>query len=63
MKKILMIGMISFIAFVKTPLGLDRRYVVESFEIMGNGQIYRLNLKEGISVYVPVIFTILEDHK
>lgn len=54
--------MISFIAFVKTPVGLDRRYIVESFNIVGNGQVYELKIKgHNQKVYVPVIFTILEE--
>lgn len=62
--KVGMLLMISFIAFVKTPVGLDRRYVVESFEIVGNGQVYQMKIKgSGQIVYAPVIFTIIEESK
>jgi len=64
MKKTLMISILGFIAFVKTPVGIDRRYVVESFEIVGNGQVYALKLKgTHQTVYAPVIFTVMEESK
>lgn len=67
LKSLMMIGMISvvfsFIAHVKIPMGLDKRYVVESVTICEGGQAYRLVLKDGSTVYTPVLFTVLEERR
>lgn len=48
-----------FTAFVKTPLGVDRKYTAERVEV-GNFH-YKLYLVGGKEVYVPIMFTIIEE--
>lgn len=64
MNKLLLSLILTFVAYVKTPLGQDRRYIVESFKLIydGHGQVYELTLLDGgKKVYAPVLFTVIEE--
>lgn len=47
-----------FIANVTIPTVVNKRYMVESFEIIE--QCYKLYLTTGETIYVPQMFTIIE---
>lgn len=63
MNKFIVAAVLAFVAYIKTPLGQDKRYAVESFKIVydGHGQVYELVLDTGKKVYVPVLFTVIEE--
>lgn len=48
-----------FLAHVSIPTSFNKRYLVESFEIIAS--CYKLKLTTGETVYVPQMFTIIEE--
>lgn len=63
--KYLICALFGFIAFVRIPASTERRYVVK--EVIAHGEAgepmgyYLLVLKDGRKVYVPMMFTVIEE--
>jgi hypothetical protein len=62
MKHLLFLLTISFLAYVKIPMGLEKRYQVDSFTVI-HDSIYVLRLTSGEVVYVPIQFTVIEEKR
>lgn len=55
-----------FIARVGIPMGLKATYydvVSVSWDLAKGGMHYQLTLKDGRTVYVPMMFTVIEEQK
>lgn len=62
MNKILLSLVLAFFVQVKIPAGMSRSYDdVKSFTLHPSGFAYVLTLKDGKIVYVPALFTIIEE--
>lgn len=62
MKNLLLLGLLVFFVQVKIPAGMSRSYDnVKRIEVMPNGFTIQLTLQDGKLVYVPALFTIIEE--
>lgn len=65
MKNVFCLLLISFIAYVRMPMQKEMRYEVKRVQAFGElGEaypFYLLTLMDGRTVYVPVLFTIIEE--
>lgn len=61
MKKWFLCAALAFFAQVRIPMGLNERYEIESFKILGDSGVYALTLSNGKIMYTPVIFTVITE--
>ena len=65
MRKWFISFLLIFVAYVKIPLGLERKYIVINIEAFGDlaelHSWYLLTLVDGRKVYVPTIWTVIEE--
>lgn len=57
--KRLVFWLLAFTVFVKTPLGVEKKFTAERVEV--GTYHYKLILPGGKEVYVPIMFTIIEE--
>lgn len=62
MKNLLLLALLAFFVQVKIPAGMSRTYDdVKKVDLLSNGMTLQLILKDGKIVWVPALFTIIEE--
>lgn len=62
MKNLLLLAVLAFFVQVKIPAGMSRTYDnVKSVELTATGFMWKLTLENCKIVYVPVLFTFIEE--